>query len=63
MIEYRVNNDLADTNRKYLNEINEIGADEWRRKTKYIETEDVIHRDITENELETNRDTLKKVTE
>ena len=63
MIEYSVDNNLDDTNRKYLNEINEIGVDEWRGETKYIENEDVISRDITENLPETNRDTLKKVTE
>ena len=63
MIEYSVDNNLDDTNRKYLNEINEIGVDEWRGETKYIENEDVISRDITENLPETNRDTLKKATE
>ena len=49
MIEYSVDNNLDDTNRKYLNEINEIGVDEWRGETKYIENEGVISRDINEN--------------
>ena len=44
-------------------EINEIGVDEDGGETKYIENKDVIHRDITENEPETNRDTLKKLIE
>ena len=44
-------------------EINEIGVDEDGGETKYIENKDVIHRDITENELENIWDTLKKVIE
>ena len=49
MIEDSLNKKLDDTNRKYLNEINEIGVDEWRGETKYIENEGVISRDINEN--------------
>ena len=54
---------LDDTNIKYLNDINEIGVDEERVETKYIENKGVIHIYITENEPETNRDTLKRVIE
>ena len=44
-------------------EINEIGVDEDGGETKYIENKDVIHRDITENEPETNQDILKNLIE
>ena len=46
-----------------LNDINEIGVDGEEVKTKDIDNEDVMHRDITENEPETNRNTSKKITE
>ena len=45
-----MNNNLDDRNRKYLNEINEIGVDEEGGETKDIENQYVIHIDITENE-------------
>ena len=41
--------------------MNEIGADEYGGETKYIENEEVINRDINENEPETNLDTLTNV--
>ena len=63
MMQDCVNKNLDNINRKHLNEINEIGVDvEWV-ETKDIENEDVIHRNITENEQETNRYTLKNTTE
>ena len=36
------NNNLDDTYKKYLNEINEIGVDEEGRETKDIENEGVM---------------------
>ena len=61
MIKYFVNKNLDDTKIKGLNDINYIGVDEEGGENKDIENENVIHRHITENEPETNRDTLKKV--
>ena len=45
-----------------LNELNEIVLDdEEGEETTETENESVIHRDITENEAETNQDTLNMV--
>ena len=63
MIEDFVNKNPDDTNSKYFNEINHIGLDEEGGETKVIGNEDLIHRDITENEPETNWDSLKNVIE
>ena len=57
-----VNKNLDYINRKYLNEINDIALDE-EVGDYLIENENVIHIDVTENEPETNWDTLKKVIE
>ena len=63
MMEDCVNKHLDDTNKKYLKEINQIGDDEEVGDTKNTENGVVIYRDITENKIETNRDTLKKLIE
>ena len=55
-----VNKNLVDTNKKYLKEINQIGDDEEVGDTKDTENGVVIYRGITENEIETNWDTLKR---
>ena len=60
MIGDSMNNNLNDTNREDLNEIKNICVYEWRVQTKDIENEDVIHRYITDNEPETDRNNLKK---
>ena len=57
------NRNLDDLTRNFLNEINEIGVDEEVVEKIHIENEDVIHRDVTKNEPETNRYTLKNITE
>ena len=49
MMEDGVNKNLYDTNKQYLNEINDIGIDEEGEKTKDIENGGVIQRYITEN--------------
>ena len=60
MIEYCVNKNLDDRNRKYFNEIDDIDVDEEVGETKDIENEDLIHREITENEPETLLGYLEK---
>ena len=45
----------------YMNDINDIVVDGYEAETKDINNSDVIHRDITENEPETNRGNLKKL--
>ena len=46
-----------------MNDINEIGVDGQEVETKDINNEYIIHRYMTENESNTNRDTLKKLME
>ena len=63
MMEDCVNKHLDDITRKYLNEINEIGVDEEGVEKYLMENEDVIYRDATKNEPETNWCILKEVIE
>ena len=58
-----MNNNPDDITGKYLNEINEIGAIEEGGEKKLTENKYLIGRDVTKNELETNRSTLKDVIE
>ena len=60
MVEDCVNNNLDGITRKYLNEINEIGVNE-EGVGGYMESEDGIDREVTENEPEINWGTLKEV--
>ena len=53
-----VNKNLDDL-KKSMNDINEIGVDGQEVETKDINNEYIIHRYMTENESNTNRDTLK----
>ena len=61
MMEDCVNKILDDANKKYLYELNEIVVNEEGGYTKDIENEGTIHRDMTENETETNQYTFEKV--
>ena len=56
MMRYYVNEELDNKNQNNLNQENKIGIDEEEgEKLTEAENEDVIHRNMKENETETNR--------